>query len=58
MGDYKLHSKETGIGLCNSFEDALKFNVSIPLSLIRFLLESEKGRYGRKTTTRHDAEEA
>ena len=24
MGDYKNHSKETGIGLCNSFEDVKK----------------------------------
>ena len=24
MGDYKNHSKETGIGLCNSYQDVAK----------------------------------
>ena len=26
MGDYKNHSKETGTGLCSSYEDVFKFN--------------------------------
>jgi hypothetical protein len=53
MGDYKLHSKETGIGLCNSFEDALKFNVNSFKDLI--CIESQERRYGGEIGARYDA---
>jgi ariadne-1 len=46
LGDYRNHSKETGKGLCNSFQDVIDAKVRATIRKLNRCVERSRQRYG------------